>query len=135
MQFKVFSPLGILLNEKIKKLDFEAIDGFFTLLPKHIDFVDALTTSIVSYTNEEEKTAYIACDEGILVKKGQEVVLTTKLAILGSDLSKLTQTIETDFKQMREARKEANKTMAQLEINLTKGLLNAQRMSAMPEGM
>lgn len=127
MLFKVFSPLGILIDRPVSKIDFEAIDGFFTLLPKHIDFISALKTGILTYTDLKGKKAYIACHQGILIKKGKNVSLTTKLGILDNDLSHLTQRIETDFKQMEESRKESNKTMAQLEISLTKGFLSRNK--------
>ena len=48
MMFKVFSPIGILVDTEIQKVDFEAIDGFFTLLPKHVDFVTALKPGILT---------------------------------------------------------------------------------------
>lgn len=127
MLFKVFSPLGILIDKSVSKIDFEAIDGFFTLLPKHIDFVSALKTGILTYTLEGGQKSYLACYQGILIKKGESVHLTTKLGILDDDLSHLTKRIEIDFKQMEESRKESNKTMAQLEISLTKGLLSMNK--------
>ncbi len=125
--FKVFSPLGVLIDKPVVKIDFEAIDGFFTLLPKHADFVSALKTGIVSYTTTDNKTAYIACEDGVVIKKDKSVSLTTKLGILDDDLERLTQTVATNFKEMEEIRKEANKAIAQLELNLVKGFLYAKK--------
>lgn len=123
MLLKVFSPIELILETEILKVDFEAIDGFFTLLPRHTDFVSALAPCIVSYQIPNKKTAYMACNQGVIVKKGPDVQISTKLAVLGDDLEKLRKTIEIDFKQMEEIRKESNKTMARLELGLTKGLM------------
>lgn len=123
MLLKVFSPIELILETEILKVDFEAIDGFFTLLPRHTDFVSALAPCVVSYQTPNKKTAYMACNQGVIVKKGPDVQISTKLAVLGDDLEKLRKTIEIDFKQMEEIRKESNKTMARLELGLTKGLM------------
>lgn len=123
MQFSVLTPTGILLTTDTQKITVEAKDGFHTFLPRHIDYVTALKTGIISYTDKNNKTAYIACNEGILTKKGNKVELATRLGIVGHNLDALKTLIETDFKKMEETRKEANKTMAQLEISLAQGLL------------
>lgn len=123
MQFSVLTPIGLLLKTKTPKITVEAKDGFHTFLPKHIDYVTALKTGIITYTDTNGKTAYIACNEGILTKKGSDVQLATRLGIIGTDLDELKTLIETDFKKMEESRKEATKTMAQLEISLAQGLL------------
>lgn len=122
MQLKVHTPIGTVLDLPVKKVDLEGLDGFWTLLPKHADFINALVPGIVSYTTEDDKTLYIACNRGVVVKKDKEVRISTPLAILDDNLEKLTHTIEVDFKQMEEERKEVNTTMARLEIGLIKGM-------------
>jgi len=49
MKLKVVTPIGVVLRSEIQKLDFEALDGYFTLLPKHQDFVSAMPANIISY--------------------------------------------------------------------------------------
>ena len=122
MQFTVHTPIGTILDLPVKKVDLEGLDGFWTLLPKHADFINALTAGIVAYTTMDDKTLYIACNKGVVVKKRQDVRISTPLAILDDNLEKLTQTISIDFKQMEEERKEVNTTMAHLEIGLIKGM-------------
>lgn len=122
MQLSVYSPTGIVLEGHVDKIDIEAIDGFYTLLPKHTDFVTALTAGITT-CHSNGKITYIAVNEGVLIKRGKTVRLSTRQAILGDDLTTLTHTIETDFKQMQQQRKEATTTLSRLEIGLTKGLM------------
>ncbi len=123
MNLQIFTPTQVLLNTTIDKIDIEAIDGFFTLLPRHIDFVTALKSSIVTYTTNEKKF-YAACHRGVLVKKGDLVHLSTPLAVLDDNLESLKQTIAISFKDMEEERKELNLSMSRLELGLTKGLMS-----------
>ena len=123
MRFKVLTPVGIVLNIEALSVDFQAIDGCWTILPKHVDMVSALRPCIVQYQNMEGEKHYIACNKGVLVKQGSTVSLSTNLAILNDSLETLSQTIKVDFKAMEEERKEMNMALAQLELGLTKGLL------------
>lgn len=122
MNFKLLTPTQLLLDVSIEKIDVEAIDGFFTLLPRHIDFVTALKSSILTYTIQGKKH-YAACDRGVLVKKGGVVSVSTALAVMSDSLDTLKHTIATTFKEMEQERKELNLSMARLELGLTKGLM------------
>ncbi|MDR2902267.1 MAG: hypothetical protein LBU87_04085 [Lactobacillales bacterium] len=134
MRLKVFSPIGVALDAEISKVDFEAIDGFWTLLPKHVDFINALKPGIVTYYPTSGTPKYVACNEGVLVKKGDTVSISTRLSIMDDSLDKLVKTIETDFKAMEEERKEVNVSMARLEIGLTKGLMSLSKNAGEADG-
>lgn len=135
MQFQVSTPIGTLLNLPIKKVDFEGLDGFWTLLPKHADFINALKPCIVTYTTEDNTTHYIACNKGVLVKKNNKVHISTPLAVTDDNLDTLTKTIAVDFKRMEEERKEVNMTMAKLEIGLVRGLQSLKSQGGGHEGL
>jgi len=122
MKLKILTPSAVFLDTEVQKVDFEALDGFFTLLPKHIDFVNALKPTILQY-QENDQTAYVACQKGVVVKKGDEVIISTLLAIQDTDLEKLKKQIKVDFQQMEEERKETLVSLSRLEIGLTKGLM------------
>ena len=126
MNLKLLMPTQVLLDTPIDKIDVEAIDGFFTLLPRHIDFVTALKNSIITYTINGKKK-YAACDHGVLVKRGDMVRISTSLAILSDRLDSLKQTIATTFKDMEQERKELNLSITRLELGLTKGLLSLSK--------
>ena len=121
MNLKIMTPYSVVLNTPVSQVTVEAVDGFFTLKPKHIDFINAMKASILSY-KKEDKEAFVACNRGVIVKKGDEVSISTPLAILGENLEELKKKIATDFQAMEEERKEVRLSMARLEIGLTKGL-------------
>lgn len=123
LKLRIFTPVGIALETPVDQVDFEAINGFFTILPRHADMVSALKIGILSYTVEDQKT-FVACNKGVLVKKNNVVSVSTKMAIIGTDLKELEEKIKTDFKAIEQERKEINTTMAKLEIGLAKGILS-----------
>ncbi len=115
------TPYSIALNTPVSQVTFEAVDGFFTLKPKHMDFVNVLKPGILSY-KKDGKEAFIACNRGVVVKHGDEVSVSTPLAILGENLDDLKKKIAIDFQAMEQERKEVRVSMARLEVGLTKGL-------------
>ena len=73
MKLKVTSPIGVVLKAEIQKIDFEALDGYFTLLPRHQDFVTAFPPNIMRYETMDGSMHYMACNRGILIKKGASI--------------------------------------------------------------
>lgn len=123
MKLKVTTPIGIILSEEIQKIDFEALDGHYTLLPRHQDFVTAMPPNIVAYQTTDGLTHYMACNRGILVKKADGVYLSVHRAVLSETLDDLSQIIAVEFKHDDEERKEVNTAMARLEIGLSRGFM------------
>ena len=128
MDLKVYCPIGIVLEKSIQKIDFQALDGYFTLLPKHVDFVTALTPNIVRFTDGEQIT-FMACNRGILTKIGNQFVLSAHKVVVSHSLSDLEQTIAVEFKQDDEQRKEINTVMARLEVGLSRGFMKLKEES------
>lgn len=121
MKLYMGTPLGSILNCEINKIIVECLDGYHTLLPKHIDFVSAIKPGIVIYTDNKNEEKYAACHQGIIVKKGAAVTITTRHAILGNTLDELKTVILQEFKRDDEKRKELNSAMARLELGLLRG--------------
>jgi F-type H+-transporting ATPase subunit epsilon len=101
----------------------EAPNGYFTLLPRHIDFATILVPGILSYQSTDDKTHYLAVDEGVLVKQGEEVTASVRNAIAGESLEKLEETVEQTFKALSEREKSVKAASAKLEAAFTKHLL------------
>ncbi len=121
MELTVCSPLGTVLKVKIKKVTFETLNGYYTLKPKHVDFVSAMSANIVTYTTEENKDKYVACHQGIVVKKGATVTMSVQKAVMGDTLDDLEVIMEKEFKETNEQRKQLNIAMARLEMGLMRG--------------
>lgn len=121
MYLTVFTPLGAVLKSPIKKVIVETLNGYYTLLPKHVDFAAAMRAGIVVYTTNDGKEKYVACHHGVVVKKADAVTITVHNAVTGETLEELSQVINYEFKQNEEYRKELNSAMARLELGIVRG--------------
>jgi F-type H+-transporting ATPase subunit epsilon len=120
MNLHVFLPTEILLNEVVSKVIAEGENGLFCLLPRHIDFVSALVPGILSFVLETGQEEFVAVDEGILVKCGAEVLVSSRQAVRGAQLGDLRQTVEEQFRVLDEREKLARSATAKLEADLVR---------------
>ncbi len=117
MKLKILLPAEVLLEEEVEKVNAEAEDGYFTLLPRHIDFVAALVPGIFTYLTSGGEERYLALDEGILVKQGGLVYVSASRAVSGDDLEYLRDKVENELKVLGESEKKARTVMARLEVD------------------
>jgi F-type H+-transporting ATPase subunit epsilon len=120
MRLKVLLPTEILIDREVTKVTAEAENGSFCLLPRHIDFVAALVPGILLFESAGGKEEYIAVDEGILVKAGKEVLVSTRNAVQASQLGILRQTVEERFLVLDDREKMARSAAAKLEADLVR---------------
>lgn len=123
MKLKVLVCTQVFLVAMVEQVNAEAKDGAFGLLSDHIDFVTALVPGILSYRSEAGEEVFLAVDEGILVKCGTEVLVSTPRAVKGLDLKTLHQTVEQEFRQLNEQQKLTRTAVARLEAGLARGIL------------
>jgi F-type H+-transporting ATPase subunit epsilon len=123
MQLKVLLPTEVLVDEEARKVTAEAENGAFTLLPRHIDFVAALVPGLLSYETADGQERFLAIDEGVLVKCGREVLVSTRHAVRGPDLGRLQQTIREQFDVLDERERLARSAMAKIEVDFMRRFL------------
>ncbi|MGV2829602.1 F0F1 ATP synthase subunit epsilon [Myxosarcina sp. GI1(2024)] len=124
MKLKILIPTEVFLETTVEQVNAEAKNGDFGILPNHIDFVAALAPGVLSaYASDREEEIYIAIDEGILVKYGDEVLVSTKQAIRGVDLETLHRTVVEEFTHLDEQQKTIRTALAKLETGMMRGIL------------
>ncbi len=123
MHLQVVLPTKILLELDVLKVNAEAENGMFCLLPHHLDFVATLAPSLLSVISSEDEETFLAIDQGILVKQGDRVIVATQHAVQDGDLGMLKQTIEQQFHLIDEREKIARSVLAKLEISTIKGFI------------
>jgi F-type H+-transporting ATPase subunit epsilon len=126
MKLKVLLPAEVLVEEDVAKVTAEAHNGSFCLLPKHVDFVAALVPGILSFETAGGREAFVAVDEGILVKCGEEVMVSTRNAIRGPDLGQLRRTVEERFKVLDDRERTARSAMVKIEAGFVRRFLEIQ---------
>lgn len=123
MRLRILLPSHIFLDREVISVSAEAANGAFTLLPRHIDFATALVPGILSFRAREGGSTieeFMAVDEGILVKIGSEVRVSTRRAVHGPDLGRLRHLIEDEFLQISEQEKHTRSALAGLETDLVR---------------
>ncbi len=127
MRFKILLPSEIYLDQEVSKVIAEANNGSFCLLPRHIDFVAALTPGLLSIEDEKGQEVFMAVDEGILVKKGQDVSVSTRNVVTIPNLGQLKEVIEEKFKVIDDREKAARTAAARLEADLVRRLMELRK--------
>lgn len=127
MKLTVWLPSEILLEEQVDRIKGEAENGWFGLLPKHIDFVTALVPGVMTFQPCGRPEEYLAVDHGILVKCGADVSVSTRNAVRGSNLDQLKQAVESQFRAREEREKAARAYEARLEADLVRHLMDAEK--------
>lgn len=117
LALKVLLPTEVLVNEDAAKVTAEAENGFFTLLPRHVDFVAALVPGVFTYVTPRGGEHYLALDGGILVKRGREVLVSSARAVRGDSLENLREAVELKFKQLGDHERKARSVLARLEAD------------------
>lgn len=126
MKLKILLPTRILLDEEVSKVTAEGADGSFCLLPRHIDFVSALVPGLLSFEPTSGGEALVAVDEGVLVKIGQEVLVSTRNAVRGGRLGELRRMVQERFETRDENEKAARSALARIEAGFVNRFLEIQ---------
>ncbi|WP_210256069.1 F0F1 ATP synthase subunit epsilon [Chelativorans sp. Marseille-P2723] len=119
MAVKVILPSGILLEQEAVKVVAEVQNGSFCLLPRHVDFAAALVPGILALGGPDGKETFLAVDEGILVKRGAEVLVSTGNAVLGR-LGELRRAVSAEFRVTDERERQARLALDHLEASLVR---------------
>ena len=127
MRLKVWVPAEVFADEEVTKIKAEAENGWFCILPRHIDFVTALVPGVLSFDPPAGKTKYLAIDHGVLVKCGPEVSVSTRSAVRGEDLGSLKEAVEKQFRLVHEREKAARTFEAKLEADLVRQLIAREK--------
>jgi len=116
MNLKVLLPFKIFTEKAaVLRLSAETRDGSFGLLPHRLDCVAALVPGILSYETDSDGEVFIAVDEGVLVKTGDEVLVSVRRALAGNDLGQLRTAIEKTYLQLDDEARNVRTVMAKLE--------------------
>ncbi len=110
LPYQVFAQV-----DGVMRIVVETPEGAFGLLPKRLDCVMVLTSGILTYGTREQGEAYVAVDEGILVKKGEAVQIAVRNAIGGLALGMLREAVEREFVNIDEEEKQMRSVLARLE--------------------
>ncbi len=118
MNLKILLPFKVFADvQNIKRIVAETNAGQYGFLPQRLDCVAALVPGIFTYESATGSVKYLAVDKGILIKAGESVTVSVRNAIGGSDLGKLHESVEKEFKELDDNEKNVRSVMAKMESN------------------
>lgn len=116
MRFVVTTPIRREIDDEAERIRGESTLGAFTILPRHIDFVAALTIGLLSYTPASDGEIMLAVDGGTVVKRGEEVRVSTTRLVRG-ELGELREAIDRSFIEQRQHESGARNAMERIEAD------------------
>ena len=123
MKLKLLTATEVLVDKTVDKIGAEGPDGLFCLLPRHRDWAAALVPGLVSFVTPGSKETFVAVDQGVLVKCGDEVLVTVRRAVRDCDLTCLREVVEKRFRHFDDQEKAARSAIARLEAGVIRRFL------------
>jgi len=123
MTLKVLLPFQVFTElDRVTQIVAETREGAFGLLPHRLDCVAALVPSIFIVETEGQGEVYLAVDEGVLVKTGQQVIVSVRNAIRGTELNELRDAVEQQILTLDEHERSVRSVLARMESGFIRRL-------------
>ncbi|MFA6063462.1 MAG: F0F1 ATP synthase subunit epsilon [Gallionella sp.] len=116
MKLKILLPFQVFAEiDDVTRIVVETKEGSYGLLPQRLDCVAALSAGILTYQSASQGEIYLAVDEGIMVKTGNEVRVSVRNAIGGMSLGQLRAAVAQQFVNLDEGEKQVRAVLTKLE--------------------
>jgi len=117
LPFRVFAE-----HEGVGRIVAETPEGSFGILPRRLDCVAVLTPGVLAWERDGHE-AWMAVDEGLLIKTGDTVTVSVRHAVAGEDLADLRDLVEREYLTLDEHEREVRSVLDKLEIGLMRRLV------------
>lgn len=123
MQLRVLLPTEILIDEPVLRIVAEAQNGSFCLLPRHVRFVAAVVPGILRYVSATGREHCAGVGQGILIKQGREVLISTQYGAVGTDADQLEEDVRRHFDTLNQRERQAATAVARMEADFVRRFL------------
>lgn len=119
INLKLLLPFQVFAEETgVSRIVAETHEGSFGILPHRLDCVAALAPGILIFETKADGEAYVAVDQGVLVKSGPDVLVSVRNAISGTDLGQLREAVQREFMHLDEQEKNMRSMLVKMESDL-----------------
>jgi len=127
MNLKILLPSQVLMEEEVTRIVAEGAEGYFGLLSGHIDFTTALVPGLLMISLAKGHEELLAIDQGVLVKRGPDVWISTRNAIRNVDLGMAKNLVEEQFRTLDDREKMARSATAKLEADIIRRFMELKK--------
>lgn len=127
MDLTIVKPTETLVEKTVERIFAEAIDGAFTILPRHREIVTVLVPGLIGYTDTGGREAFTAVDEGVLVKRDGRVTVSVVDGTGELSLSEVDSALDELFKRRAEREQRYRTAVTRLETQLARRFLEYER--------
>ena len=133
MRLRITTPLAVVVDEDgVLALRAEDASGGFGILPMHADFLTSLAISVLGWKSSDGTRRYCAVRRGVLsVTAGRDIVVATREAVTGDDLSTLDETVLARFRSDIEAERVDRVDSTRLQLNAIRQIVDHLRPSGL----
>jgi F-type H+-transporting ATPase subunit epsilon len=122
MHLRVLLPFQVFTDRTdVLRIVAETSEGSFGILPHRLDCVAALAPGLLTYETAAGE-AFVAVDEGVLVKTGPDVLVSVRRALGGTDLAQLRDAVKREFLTLDERAEDMRAAMTKLEAGFVRRL-------------
>jgi F-type H+-transporting ATPase subunit epsilon len=119
MNLKILLPFEVFADlHDVSEVVVETTAGSFGLLPQRLDCVASLVPGILCYRIAAHGEVCLGVDEGVLVKTGQDLLVSVRNALAGQDLGRLREAVDRDFLRLDAEEKLQRASAAKMEGQL-----------------
>jgi F-type H+-transporting ATPase subunit epsilon len=126
MELRIITPERVTHYDNVRRVVAEAPDGFFGILPRHMDHVTQLVAGILVFETADGLERFVGVNSGTLVKEGATVMVAVRNAIESKDLGQLRERVDAEFRQHTEGEREARSALARLEAHMIRSFRELQ---------
>lgn len=128
MKLKILLPSKIFSQQsEVLRIVAESYDGSFGILPRRLDCVACLAPGILTYETAKYGEQFVAVDTGLLVKNGDEVLVSVRRAIGNVPLAELQAKVKSEFLNLDEQESELQLVLSKLEGGFLKQISGFSR--------
>lgn len=122
MKLLLSVPTGVVVDTQVARLSGESDRGSFTLLPRHADGAMLLRPGLFSYVDEDGAEVFVAVDEGVVVKAGNDVRVACQRAVVAGDLQDARSALMRHLHERSEHERKARSVLRALEADVLRRL-------------
>ncbi|MBN2755172.1 MAG: F0F1 ATP synthase subunit epsilon [Candidatus Goldbacteria bacterium] len=126
MKLKIVSLTETFQAENIEAVNIPGEKGCYSILPHHIDYAALVCPGVLTFRDAAGGRTDMAVDEGLLIKKGNDVYLSCRNAIKGmpeTEINALKTVVHDRFEVIDETEKKTREMLSRMESSFVRRFL------------